>query len=214
MPRTLAEVEADIAAAKASGAPPMSATMRSLRKERSDLLGQPPSASEPPAAPAQASVGPALDDAAFIGEALTRLLLEGKGRAGKIEQAYSDVRSVLRVKHILDDAAGLVPTRRINLPAWDTLLRERESGELYDAGVLETARAHGVTPQAVVEGLVQRGTPARTPKIESAAAGVARPGITTRDGAPLVLGRTKLNEPDGAATFLNADEAEEVATGV
>lgn len=191
MPRTVAEVEAEITALKAEGKHPMSAEIRALRDELKALAAPPA-----PTAPAVVPPAPitASDDVAFVNEALTQLLLKGKG-AGKVEQAYSDVRSMLGVKHILEDAAGLVPVGRIHLPEWSTLGRERDTGEKFKPG----------ENQLVVDGLAQRAVPA--PKGAPAS---SRPSITTPDGRPIALSRSRvLDEPEGNAAFVSVSGAAE-----
>lgn len=146
-------------------------------KQRQDVT---PSVTVSPAPPVHAS-----SDVAFVNEALARLVLEGK--AGKPERCYSDLRSALRVKHILEDAAGLTATGRISLPHWDALGRDRDSGEKFKPG----------ENQMIVDGLAQRAIPA-----PRAAAAESRPVITNPDGTPLRLARTRLDEPEGVAAFV------------
>lgn len=200
MPRTVAEVESDIATLKAEGKHPMSAEVRALRDELKALAAPPPP--RPPTSIATAAAGDdgdapvtprkappvsASDDVAFVNEALTQLLL--KNKTGKVEQAYSDVRSLLRVKHILEDAAGLVPVGRISLPHWDTLGRERDTGEKFKPG----------ENQAVVDGTAQRAVP-----VNPRTAAASKPSITTRDGQPITLSRSRaLDEPEGNAAFVS-----------
>lgn len=185
MPRTVAEVESDIATLKAEGKHPMSAEVRALRDELKALASPPPTA--PVAVPAPTPPVTASDDVAFVNEALTQLLL--KNKTGKVEQAYSDVRSLLRVKHILEDAAGLVPVGRISLPHWDTLGRERDTGEKFKPG----------ENQAVVDGTAQRAVP-----VNPRTAAASKPSITTRDGQPITLSRSRvLDEPEGNAAFVS-----------
>jgi len=195
MARTVAEVEAEIEAKKAAGVHQASREMKALREELKALGDGPDDAearrraiaaalaltvpSDTVAAPILAS-----DDVAFVNEALAQLVLKGKG--AKPEQCYSDVRSVLAVKHMLEDAAGLKPTGRISLPHWDTLGRDRDTGEKFKPG----------ENQAIVDGLQQRAVPVN-PRTA-----VAKPSITNPDGTPLRLPRTRLDEPEGAATFV------------
>jgi len=218
MPRTVEEIAADIAAAKANGVHPASKPMIALRAELKAAQGvhtepdgrkfvsvssdDPDNCFTNGAAPILAS-----GDVAFINESLAQLLLKGKG-AGKLEQSYSDIRSLLKVKHLLEDAAGLQPVGRINLPHWDTLGRERDTGEKFDAKTLAMARETGSSPQSVVDGTAQRAIPAAKVVARDPSA-----GITSRDGEPIKFSRSRtLNEPEGSASFLSEEESESVAT--
>lgn len=192
MPRTAPEIEAEIASKKAAGVHQASREMVALRAELKALddgLDEAAPAATPPYTNRGAVLLaplPASADIPFINEALAQLVLKGKG--AKPEQCYSDVRSVLAVKHILEDAAGLVPVGRISLPHWDTLGRDRDTGEKFKPG----------ENQAVVDGLAQRAVPA--PRVPVA---TAKPSITTRDGQPISLSRSRaLDEPEGNAAFV------------
>jgi len=189
MPRAASEVEAEIATKKAAGAHQASREMKELRAELAEAraLADPHTNPDDIALVRSLELSPILasDDVAFVNEALAQLVLKGKG--AKPEQCYSDVRSVLAVKHMLEDAAGLKPSGRISLPHWDTLGRDRDTGEKFKPG----------ENQAIVDGLQQRAVPA--PKGAPAS---SRPSITTRDGAPLRLPRTRLDEPEGNAEFV------------
>ncbi len=189
MARTAAEIEADLTKLRDSGVHHSSREVRVLREELKALTpGIPPvvpvtvSVSAPSVAPTAAK---ASEDVSFINEALAQLVLKGKG--AKPEQCYSDIRSVLSVKHILEDASGLVPSQRVILPHWDTLGRDRDSGEKFKVG----------ENQAIVDGYAQRAIP------PSKAAASARPVITASDGTPLRLNRSRtIDEPEGAASFV------------
>lgn len=187
MPRSASEIQAEYDGLKAEGGrwwtTPKAAALREELKALDAPDAPEPDATPPAPAPSAPPIV-ASDDVAFVNDALTQLLLKGKG-AGKVEQSYSDVRSLLFVKHILEDAAGLVPAGRISLPHWETLGRERDSGEKFKPG----------ENQAVVDGLAQRAMPASVAP--------SRPSVTTQDGRPIAFKRSRtLDEPEGAAAFV------------
>jgi hypothetical protein len=196
--RESAAIQAEIDSKKAAGVHPASREMVALRAELRALdgAGSEP-APMPPLRDAAAKAAGACSDSAlasndltFINEALAQLVL--KGGAGKPEKAYSDIRSVLAVKHLIEDAAGLAPSGRIALPHWDTLGRERDTGMPFKPG----------ENQLVVDGLAQRAVPA--PKVAPS----SRPTITAPDGSPIRLPRSKLDEPEGAASFVTSGSVE------
>lgn len=144
----------------------------------------------------------ASSDVAFLDDALVQILLRGKV-AGKFEQCYSDTRSILDVKHMLEDAAGLKPTGRITLPHWDTLNRHKDSGEPFDAKTIAAAKAVGLPVQTVADNPSLGAVPApkKAPRGDAAE---PRAAITNPDGTPFRLPRTKIDEPDVVATFVSA----------
>lgn len=200
MSRTASEIEAEIEAMRASGADMRTKKAQDLRAELKEANASAPStpASSVAAEPVRAS-----GDVAFINDALAKLVLEGK--AGKPERCYSDLRSALHVKHILEDAAGLVAAGRISLPHWDTLGRDRDSGEKFNAKTLAIAKETGASPQVVADGLVQRAMP--MPK--AAEPTKARVEITDAVGNPIRLPRTRLDEPEGVAVFVGGSDSAE-----
>jgi hypothetical protein len=185
MPRTAAEIEAEMSKLTEGGAHHASKPMVALRNELK-ALDQPPDVKWV----GGPSPLPASDDVAFVNEALAQLLLKGGG--AKPEKAYSDIRSLLNVKHLIEDTVGLVASGRIALPPWDTLGRDRDTGAPFKPG----------ENQAVVDGLQQRAVP--PPKS-------SRPVVTAQDGTPLRFPKSRaLDEPDGDAVFVGqgAGEAE------
>lgn len=204
MARAAAEIEADIVKAKAAGEPPMGARIRALRTELKALDAPAVEHSEPPQAL------PASSDISFVNDALAQLLLKGKGLAGRAEQNYSDIRSLLEAKHLIEDIAGLVPANRLVLPPWDKLGREKDTGKPFDANTLAIAKATGIPAQQVVEGHAQRALPVPRNRAPVADDDSAKQTITTPDGRPLNFKRSRvLDEPEGAASFVTAEAGEQ-----
>ena len=196
MPRTEVEIQADIDALKAQGLHPAKKEFRDLRAELLSVAGaSSPSAPPAPAFPsvpvpfppqaAPAEPFLASDDVAFVNEALAQMVLKGK-IVGNVERCYSDIRGLLLVKHLVEDAVGLKLTGRIKMPEYGTLGRERDSGEFFKPG----------ENQLVVDGLAQRAVP--PPRTAS------KPSMTNPDGTPLRLPRTRIDEPEGNASFVTS----------
>lgn len=201
MPRTAPEIEAEIASKKAAGVHQASREMVALRAElkaltdpagpcpgedaRDDVEARKRAIAAALALPIPPAPISASDDVAFVNEALAQLVLKGQG--SKPEKCYSDIRSALAVKHLIEDAAGLTPAGRLELPHWDKLGRDRDTGLPFKPG----------ENQAVVDGLAQRAVPVN-PRTAT-----AKPSITTRDGQPISLSRSRaLDEPEGNAAFV------------